>query len=186
MFRKIIFKEEEFDLLRGARASVLAELVSNAKPSTLVPYCEFLVRLAIDALLLESSRTVCRAVSLLVRELYGCLLSELDAMTAHISNRIIGEGESSAPFAVALVSSEEDLLYITIQDFASGSRSTNDAATSARCKEAIMFREQAEDAGLLSAARISLSQMKSSNIPNFLNIVEPKDAGGSQIGTIIP
>ena len=164
-----IFKSEEFDLVRAARASVLAEVVSNAKPSSLVPYCKLLVRLAIDTLTLDSSRIVCRSIALLVRELYSCLLSEFDTQT-----------ETSIPFTVAFISSDEELLFVTIQAYATGiatkSKGTfNDTATSARCKEAIILREQAEEAGFLSAARLFVMQTEANKTPNFLNIVQPND-----------
>lgn len=71
-----IFTSEEIDVVRAGRVSVLAELLSVSKSYTIASHCHIIVRLSIDVLRLETSRVVCRAAALLIRELFACVLRE--------------------------------------------------------------------------------------------------------------
>jgi hypothetical protein len=183
-----VFAMEETDVVRSARVSVLAELASESKPSSLAPHCRLLVRLAIDILRLDSSRLVCRAASLLARELYGCLLREQDELAEAIDdpqNRSV----NPIPLAVALISSDEELLLSTLQNHASSrgdesERRIHDPATTVRCQEAIRLREQAEEAGVLTAARLVLSQGELNHIPNILTSFRQNHSGIIEIDKV--
>jgi hypothetical protein len=171
-----MFKLEEFDVVRAARASVIAELVSVSKPSVVAPHCRFLARLAIDALTLDSSRAVCRSVALLAREIYGCVLRELEEAMDAVNTSTNTQTETVMPLTVALVSCDEEMLFSTLQAHASSvgdasRRRVDDPATSTRCSEAINLRRQAEESGFLAASRLVLSQGSMANgIPDFLKM----------------
>ena len=167
-----MFTMEEAGVVRSARVSVLAELVSASKPSSVAPHCDLLLRLVIDVLRLDSSRTVCRAASLLARELYASVIREQDEL-AEALNGPQDQSVNPLPVAVALISSDEDLLLSSLQNHASSrgdesERRVHDPTTTVRCKEAIRLREQAEKTGILTAARLILSQGKLNHIPNIL------------------
>eukprot|EP00980_Cylindrotheca_fusiformis_P006140 scaffold1319_cov126-Cylindrotheca_fusiformis.AAC.29 len=185
-----MFEAEEFDLVRAARASVIAELVSASKPMAVAPYCRFLIRLVVDALTLDSSRAVCRAVALLARELYGCILRELDETLEATNTSTPAEAGITMPFTMAVVSSDdEEVLFSILQVHASGVgdaslRKVDDPATSTRCSEALDLRCQSEESGLLDSCRLALSQMTSNRTPDLLNIVQSKDTPAIRIEDI--
>ena len=186
-----VFAVEEVDSVRAARVSVISELACSSHPSVLAPYASFLARLCIDSLRLEESRPVARAASMLARELYGVVLREQDEVREALA--ILHDGRTvptnvSIPFTVALISSKEspeDFLLESVKNqvssfaFNSGDYSNNervyDPATAARCREAILQREEAEDGGILRAARLLVSNqelVESSSRLSALNIVE--------------
>lgn len=176
-----MFESEERDLVRAIRASVIAELVSVSKPSMVSPYCGFLVRLVIDALTLDSSRAVCRSVALLARELYSCLLRELEE-AMEFATSTTSETATPMPLTVALVSCDEEMLLSTLKMHASGMRGSSmkkvdDPATSIRCSEAISLRRQAEESGFLAASRLAVSRVAAdARISAFFKIASANDA----------
>jgi hypothetical protein len=177
-----VFAMEEADVVRAARVSVLAELASVSKPSTLAPHCKLLLRLVIDALRLDPSRPVCRAASLLARELYGCLLREQDELAEAVDRN--ETATALLPLAVALISSsDEELLVSTLQNHASlngseSDRRVTDPAASARCREALQLREQAGEAGILTAARVVITQgERLVSVPTVLTLLQQNHSG---------
>jgi hypothetical protein len=115
-------------------------------------------------------------VALLVRELYGRLLCEVEEMIDVVKNFSNLQTEASIPLTVALVAADEELLCSTLQAHASGTSDVgqprvNDPATSVRCNEALNLRQQAEESGILAASRLFLSQGKRQGTLDLLNIV---------------
>jgi hypothetical protein len=180
-----VFSMEETDIVRSARVSVLAELVTVSKPSTVAPHCRLFVRLIIDVLRLDSSRTVCRAAALLARECYGCLLREQNELAEAVDDPN-HHGGAPLPLAVALLSSDEELLFSTLRNHAlsrgdDSERRVDDPATAVRCQEAISLREQADEAGIFTAARLVLSQSAPSPLPSILSGFRQNNSGIIQI-----
>lgn len=153
-----IFKSEELHVVRAARASVLAALVSKSAPEAIAPTCKFLVQLINDTLVLETSRSVCRAIATLARELYESALKELEEVLASLETKEVQMVNTrvSIPFTVALISSDEEVLRSSLVAKSIGGTSQHklgDPGTAARCKEALAFRQQAEESGLFSCAQ---------------------------------
>ena len=172
-----IFDVEEADVVRSLRISVLSELVmSSSSSSTSSPlssgtsiasYCRVFVRLIVDVFHLEdkSSRAVTRSAALLARELYSQLLQEAHNLATAISgtNDFSGSGSvngrsssstTDIPFAVALISSDEELLLATLQN----QSTIDDPTTIARCREAVSIREQADKEGIFVAANLLVEE----------------------------
>mmetsp|Transcript_22346 Transcript_22346/g.55265 ORF Transcript_22346/g.55265 Transcript_22346/m.55265 type:complete len:1228 (-) Transcript_22346:823-4506(-) len=175
-----IFKAEEIDVVRAARASVLAVLVSKSAPKTIASNCAFLVRLINDTLVLETSRSVCRAIATLARALYESALRELEEVLAasETASAQMVTTRASIPFTVALVSSDEEVLQSSLVGKSTGGltisqHTLSDPATSARCKEALAFRQQAEENGLFASARFVLSQdLANRDYPQVLRVLK--------------
>ncbi|KAL3939682.1 MAG: hypothetical protein SGBAC_005627 [Bacillariaceae sp.] len=175
-----VFKAEELDVVRAARASVLAALVSKSAPKTIASNCPLLVRLVNDTLVLETSRSVCRAITALARELYESALRELEEVLVALetTSAQLVTTRASIPFTVALVSSNEEVLHSNLVakyngGLTSSQHKLSDPATSARCKEALAFRQQAEETELLSCARLLVSQdLANRNYPQVLRILK--------------
>jgi len=125
-----IFDVEEADVVRSLRISVLSELVmsssSSSSATTVASYCNLFIRLIVEAFHLDSaSRAVTRSAALLGRELYTQLLRESQNLASSIAgNSAFGAGgmtnttataATEIPFAVALMSSDEELLLATLQ-----------------------------------------------------------------------
>ena len=189
-----IFQSEELHVVRAARASVLSALVSKSSPQAIAPTCKFLVRLINDALALEPSRSVCRAVTTLARELYELALRELDevlASLAAVSTPMVST-RASIPFTVALISSDEEVLrsgLVAKSTFGrtTGQHTLDDPATSARCKEALTFRQRAEDSGLFFCAKYVFAQgLSALDYPQLLRIVKANAHNGVELKLSMP
>jgi hypothetical protein len=190
-----VFSTEEADLVRAARVSVLVELVSVSRPAAMAPYASLLVRLCIDALHLDTSRPVSRVASLLARELYGSILREQEALLeAMIESQNeptkFKHANRSIPFTMAIISSSigsEEVLFSSLKQQASflavidddaSKRRRYDPATSVRCREAVSWREQAEEGGIFASAKLLLSDqkmMESNSRSTLLTVVDPLD-----------
>lgn len=95
-----IFVSEENDIIRAVRISVLAELIATSKPSTMANHCHIFVRLPIDVLRFETSRSVRRAAALLVRELYGCILREQYDDNDHVTSNKFSSSLSTSSLVI--------------------------------------------------------------------------------------
>ena len=175
-----VFDTEEYDVIRAAYISIVAELVSALHPNSIVPYCSTLLQLGVNALQLDGSRLVRRAAALLCRELYSCALREARSQDNDKSQA------SSIAFTLALLSNGEDILQATLQrcvvaedvDIAPSSRAVSgktrlfDSATVARCKEALGTRQELEDSGVIYTGSIVLQTQKtneSNPVARFLS-----------------
>jgi hypothetical protein len=148
-----IFAMEETDLLRAGAISVVCELVSTLNPITIASYCHILVKLATDALQLDSSRPVRRVAACLARDLYACVMRELTTPS--------GENiESTCSMAVAIVDANEDKLYNVLTRCVSSNELAKtdfvDPSTQYRSQEAIDIRQELEALGVLRAAAVVL------------------------------
>ncbi|KAL7501514.1 hypothetical protein ACHAWT_010088 [Skeletonema menzelii] len=145
-----VFSCEEDDLLRSAAISLVCELISTLHPAVIAQYCHALVRLASDALQLESSRPVRRSAALLARELYACVMREETADEGI-------EKKSTSAMAIAMVCAGEDKLVnaltrcVTATDVDVGNSLSVkaksrlvDPATQSRSKEALVMRGELE------------------------------------------
>lgn len=141
-----VFSCEEGDLLRSAAISLVCELVSTLHPVVIAQYCHALVRLALDALQLESSRPVRRSAALLARELYACVLKEETEEEGT-------ERKATSAMAIAMVCAGEDKLVnaltrcVTATDVdvdnsvaVKGKTRLVDPATQSRSEEALELR----------------------------------------------
>ena len=143
-----VYLNEENELLRAGAISVVCELVSVLPAITVASYCQSLVTLVMDALQLESSRPVRRAVACLARELYDCVMTEVTDQS---------EGDCTSKMAIAIANADEEKLYnllarcVSADDVDIQSRLA-DPATQSRCAEAIEIRLELEDMGVLQAA----------------------------------
>ena len=196
-----VFETEESDIVRSARVSVIAELVCASNPSSMAPHAALLTRLCVDALRLEASRPVARSASLLAREMYGAVLREQNELMEVVEMLHDGQavaGDLPIPFTMALISSQESPEEVLLESLrqqvssfttmAGGGNSSErvyDPATSARCQEAILLRKEAEDGGILAAARLLVAKqtlLQSSGPLSMLNIVEqPTNSSKLQI-----
>ena len=135
--------------------------------TSIASYCRVFVRLIVDVFHLEdkSSRAVTRSAALLARELYSQLLQEAHNLATAISgtNDFSGSGSvngrsssstTDIPFAVALISSDEELLLATLQN----QSTIDDPTTIARCREAVSIREQADKEGIFVAANLLIEE----------------------------
>jgi hypothetical protein len=198
-----IFDVEEADVARSLRISVLSELVmsssSSSSGTSIASYCKVFVRLIVEVFHLEdkSSRAVTRSAALLARELYSQLLQEAQNLATAISgtNHFGGGGGGGAvngrsssstsdiPFAVALISSDEELLLATLQrQFALEVESTvDDPTTIARCREAVSIREQADTEGIFIAANLLIEERNKLNeLPEiFRNMTSSTNRDGN-------
>jgi hypothetical protein len=179
-----VFEMEETDVVRAARVAVIAELTSTSKPQMIAPNCRLFVRLVIDILRLDTSRAVFRAASLLARELYGCLLREQEELAA-IVDSVESKEQSPLPLAVAMVSSDEELLVSVLQEYATHRNAgIKDAATASRCEEALALRKQADDEGIFTAAHLVFSQRHSNPVPSFLRAIHSNKASIIEIDKV--
>ena len=176
-----IFDSEEADVVRSVRISVVAELLCNSSSSVMAPHCKLLVPLVVDAMSLDSSRLVTRAAALLAREMYNCFLREADRLEASVAESTIDRSSSNAltiPFSTEMVSSGEDRMLIALREYIerSSAASINDTATSVRCQEAIELRQEAEEKGIVLAAKLVLADAEAwDRLPEILKISkEPK------------
>jgi len=141
-----VFSCEEGDLLRSAAISLVCELVSTLHPVVIAQYCHALVRLALDALQLESSRPVRRSAAMLARELYACVLREETEDEGT-------ERKATSAMAIAMVCAGEDKLVnaltrcVTATDVdvddsvaVKGKSRLVDPATQSRSEEALELR----------------------------------------------
>lgn len=158
-----VFKLEEGDLLRATSISVVCELVTVLKPSSVAPFCHVLVKLVIDAMQLDDSRPVHRAAATLARELYICIENEVSSND---------NSPTTASLAVAMACSQERLLYSIIQSYASVGYATSngkkryiDAATQSRCAEAVETRDNLESLSVFGAAAFVANSMKVEDDP---------------------
>eukprot|EP00984_Skeletonema_dohrnii_P011341 scaffold4515_cov124-Skeletonema_dohrnii-CCMP3373.AAC.8 len=143
-----VFSCEESDLLRSAAISLVCELVSTLHPAVIAQYCHALVRLALDALQLESSRPVRRSAALLARELYACVMREETTEEE-------AEKKATSAMAIAMVCAGEDKLVIALTRCVAatdvdsnnslavkGKTRLVDPATQSRSKEALEMRDE--------------------------------------------
>lgn len=156
-----VFSMEETDLVRAGAMSVVCELVLALSPITIASYCHILVKLATDAMQLDTSRPVRRVAACLARDLYTCAMREMTTPSGE-------EFESTCSMAVALVDANEEKLYNVLTRCVSADELAQtcivDTATQCRSKEAIDIRQELESLGVLRvAAVILLEQSKYSD-----------------------
>ena len=177
-----VFESEEADLVRAARVSVVAELVSMSQPSTLAPFCRMAVRLVVDILNLEKSRAVRRSASFLARELFGCLLREHEELADMVDSPKASLGSSPLPFAAAMIRSDQEILVSILEKIVAHQQAenkVNDSATASRCKEALALRQEAEEEGIFAAAHLLMQREEHSNVPRLLSSITSQHAVGS-------
>ncbi|KAL3756304.1 hypothetical protein ACHAWU_007255 [Discostella pseudostelligera] len=158
-----IFSMEETDLLRAGAISVVCELVSTLNPITIASYSHTLVKLATDAMQLDTSRPVRRVAACLARDLYACVMRELTTPS--------GENiESTCSMAVAIVDANEDKLYNVLTRCVSSNELAKtdfvDPSTQCRSQEAIDIRQELEAMGVLRAAEVVL--LEQSKYPEII------------------
>ena len=164
-----VFDSEEADVVRAARVSIVAELVSSCDPSSVAEYGQVLTGLCISALRLDNARMVTRASALLARELYGAVLREYEGL-----NHSGGTSSSESPhwLSMEVFKSREDLLHAVLLQMTSESLVPKDPATSARCEEALALREQLEESGFVQFTKLAIAAMDQDKSPNILQIVK--------------
>ena len=158
-----VFEMEEDDLLRSTSISVVCELISVLQSPSIVSYCHLLVQLAIDALQLDNSRPVRRAAASLARDLYVSVDNELSCNDAL---------HPTSSMAVAMVCSQESVLYSVLQSCASGNDTLPngnarylDMATQSRCTEAIELREHLQSLAVFDAATLVSDSLTVESVP---------------------
>jgi Required for nuclear transport of RNA pol II C-terminus 1 len=178
-----LFEEEENELVRAAKLSVVTELVMASQPAVLSRYCHTLVRCSIGCLQQGRSRPIRRSGALLARELYAAAIREHDEQVPVPSN--CGETPAQGiPFSVAMVSAanekslalalERCLNHEDVNDLGVNQQRLADPATSARCQEALQARAEAEETGILPAGRIIAESEASANSQPLLQmLLEP-------------
>ena len=180
-----VFESEEADIVRAARVSVVADLVSVSKPSMIASHCRLTVRLAIDILRLDKSRVVRRSASLLGRELFGCLLREREELAKTMYNAVLNS-VPPLPFAVAMIRSDLELLISVLGNITSHQGDgINDSATTSRCEEALALYKEAVEDGIVSAAELVRREGESSNnVPTFLRGMTSNNSNVMEINKI--
>jgi len=134
----------------------------------LANYCCVLVKCSLDALRLETARSVRRAGALLSRDLYQRLALERDPG----SLSYVQTSSTNISMAMAMVSAGEEVLCTALEHcvrtqdlgdnchLALSERRCDqryfDAATVARCQEALDYRNEAERDGILATAHLAL------------------------------
>ncbi|KAL3906923.1 MAG: hypothetical protein SGARI_003779 [Bacillariaceae sp.] len=107
------------------------------------------------------------------------LVTHLESMDG---KGISGNHAFGIPFASALVSSDEDRLHASLQQYVTGNIKTatdriQDEATLVRCEEGLRLRDEAEHQGFFVAARIVLdNQNVLDKLPAILRISSPRIA----------
>jgi Required for nuclear transport of RNA pol II C-terminus 1 len=165
-----IFDVEEADVVRSVRVSVLAELVSHSSTFSVAPHTHDLVRLVIDALRLDHSRSVGRAAALLAVAIYSAVLKESDAIADVVDRSELGSVDAiKIPFTLALIKADEAMLLTCLQQYQSTEIRLIDEGITARCREALKLRLDADEGGILLAAQLmATEEEKSGPIPVFL------------------
>ncbi len=157
-----IFSMEETHLLRAAAISVVCELVSTLKPTTIAVYCHILVKLATDAMQLDTSRPVRRVAACLARDLYACVMRELTTSEANV--------ESTCSMTIAIVDASEEKLYNLLTRCVAADELSKkyfvDPTTQCRSQEAIDIRQELESMGVLQSAAFVL--LKRSKYPESM------------------
>jgi len=149
-----VYNSELDDAVRASLISIISELISTAvlQPKFLARYCPTLIQLGINAMALDSSRLFRRAVALMCSELYACAVREAEQEGSEIN------------FILSLLSSGEDALEATLRFHTSSKTSakhnTVDSATTARCIEALHFRNILDEKGIISAGNAILELKK--------------------------
>jgi hypothetical protein len=168
-----VFDSEESDVVRAACISVLVELIAIMHPVSVVPYCQILVQLGLDALRLDHSRVVRRSAASLCRELYSCSLREIEECTERPK-------VTDASFSIALLQCDEQLLFTSIKRCVSaddvdillsnggncavgGKTRLYDPAIIARCEETIKIRETLEESGMLGLIHLYINSVANKN-----------------------
>jgi len=159
-----IFDFEEADVVRSLRISIVSELVASAAPHVLAPYIGLIAKLATEAMHLEQqSRIIQRAAALLARELYARVLAEATDLANALEDIEDISSRAAIPISTALAESDEEALLATLNNFGSGTSSTNaqfvpDSTVVARCREAIDVRNQADSAGVFVASKLIIEE----------------------------
>lgn len=158
-----LFGPEEMDVVRAARLTVISELLCALHPSVLSKYCTVIIRIVTNSLRLEVSRPVRRAAASLARDIYYALLREQNGLFEAFAD-VSGAAnvKTDLKLATAMVSSKNDeLLSITLQRCLSADDLGDvdgyrlfDAATAARCEEALDARKEAVGGGVLAVAEV--------------------------------
>jgi hypothetical protein len=126
----------------------------------LAPYCSVLVDCATRSLQLDASRPVRRAGAVLAIQLYTALAREVDE--ARESFAVMKS--SPCPMAVSMGSTDEDTLEavlkrcvtgVDVGDWAKEKGRLFDSATVARCEEALARRNELDQDGIFTAARLA-------------------------------
>ncbi|KAL7539878.1 hypothetical protein ACHAXR_009674 [Thalassiosira sp. AJA248-18] len=162
-----VFSTEELAILRAGAISVVCELVSVLDPTMVASYCHILVRLATDALQLDSSRPVRRVAACLARDLYACMMKEV---TAQRGSNV----ECTSTMAIAIVNANEESMYnavsrcVSADDLDVNAKTRLlDLSTQSRSAEAIETRLELEAMGVFQAATlIAHSLEQESKDPN--------------------
>jgi Required for nuclear transport of RNA pol II C-terminus 1 len=178
-----LFEEEENELVRAAKLSVVTELVMASHPAVLSRYFHTLVRCAIGCLQQGRSRPIRRSGALLARELYSAAIREHDEQVPVPSN--CGETlEQGIPFSAAMAGAADEkslalalercLNHEDVNDLGVSQQRLADPATSARCQEALQKRAEAEEIGILAAGRLlAESDVAASSQPLLQMLLEP-------------
>ena len=148
-----------------------------------------LPHLAIDGLTLDSSRAVRRSITLLARELYACILRELEDVIKLVDGATNKQTQAPMPLTMEVVASDEELLFAALRACLQRRSDVNDIddpATASRCMEAIELRDQADESGFLTASRLFLDQGKRREIPDILKIIKNKEAASIKIDKFLP
>ncbi|GFH48632.1 hypothetical protein CTEN210_05108 [Chaetoceros tenuissimus] len=166
-----IFQVEEDDLVRSACVTLLADVICSLDPLSASKYTHVIVDFCVNALKLDHSRLVRRACALLSREMYSLSLQECSSMN------INKDLPSEMAFTLSFVGSGEEKLYATllrslkaedvdkVQDdqiisSVSGKLRLYDEVVSARCEEAISFRNSLTEDGYIRIATIYLKEQE--------------------------
>lgn len=175
-----LFALEEGEVVRAARITVVSELVSALAPAIVARYCPILISCCIDTLRLEVTRPVRRAGAMLARELYAALTREQDVFLDAASR----QESSDASMSAAMVYGREDVLHtvlhriidaLDLKDLREGREIYYDAATAARCQEAVDLRREAESGGILLAGKIALESQWHDESPIARLLKESRD-----------
>ena len=191
-----LFDVEESDLARSSCVQIVIELVLTLSPSITAQYCPSLCRLSLNTLSLDDSRVLRRAAALLCKSLYICASKEMDLIYQ----------DTIPEFTISLVTCDENHLFAVLNRCVSGddvdllTQSSNatstilnavkgkarlyDEATAARCKEAIILRENLEELGFLDIARELAKSRAEDRDSNLLRLLG--DIGRSTCNIKLP
>jgi len=192
-----VFRAEERDVVISSRVAVIAELVSATHPSILARYCGTLVRISTEILRLDASRPLRRAAALLALALYQSVLREQLVLFEMVSSAAVGGvgNGTDLAFSISLISSGgNDALETTLQrclavedlhDLSNTKHRAFDAATVARCQEALIARQEAVDGGVFAVAKLiveaRLQQNSISAAKILTELLKAKEQDGNTV-----
>ena len=154
-----LFQSENADVVRSGMMLVVSEVISILSTTVTARYAPLLISCSIDTLRWEASRPVRRAGATLARELYGALVREQDVLLEAVMNPSHGCGD--VPLSMAMVQGREEILYMILQRIVSCDDRGDDPALVARCHEAISWRTNADQGGILLAGKVAWNAKQS-------------------------